>query len=124
MERVFHRAGLLQHEQEFALTVRQFQLILGVLRVDVLQLELGGGEDLRNPVEFLLGERHVALRLLQTILCVLHVSLVDRLLWLRVRMKTRMTAPNPQQMQSRKARLNTSVSRRLAEIDMAEADSP
>src|SRR5690349_21265075 len=35
-------------------------------------------------------------------------------------MKTRMTAPNPQQMQSRKARLKTSVSRRLLAIDMSE----
>ena len=33
--------------------------------------------------------------------------------------KTRMTAPKPQQIQSRNARLNTSVSRRFAAIDMA-----
>jgi hypothetical protein len=33
-------------------------------------------------------------------------------------MKTRITAPNPQQMQSRKARLKTSVSRRFFESDM------
>ena len=39
-----------------------------------------------------------------------------------VRMNTSSTAPKPQQMQSRKARLKTSVSRRLAAMDMVRGN--
>ena len=55
MERILHRAGLLEHEEQFAAAIGELELVLRTFRVDVLQFELGGGQHLGQPVKFRLS---------------------------------------------------------------------
>jgi hypothetical protein len=66
MQRVLQRTGLLQHQQQVAFAIAQLELVLGVLRVEVLQLELRGGQHLGQAIQILLRGRHAGLHIFQT----------------------------------------------------------
>lgn len=77
MQGVLQRPGTLQHQRHVPLPLRELELVLRVFGVEVLQLQLRGGEGPGETIEILLSHGNVTLRLARPVAGCVDIRLID-----------------------------------------------